>query len=377
MKLTENAVNNIKRNRLFYFKFIPTAALFMLTAALLLVHPEAAADGVKRGMSLCLSTVIPSLFPFLLVTTAAYDIGMFDALSEKAEKLTRFLFALPGASFPVIAMSLIGGFPVGAHLIEKALDKGELTYAEAQRMLLFCVNPGPAFTVSAIGAGVLGSKQAGIIIYVCVSAVSLLTGVLSRFFTDDEVKAHREKTAINGFFNSSAVTAAVNSSISAITNICVWVVVFSCADSLLQSLVSNGQLLMFFRLIFEVTNGAVTASEHFNLPIIAAVISFAGICVHFQIMPCIIRARMKYKYFLAVRALSAALTSALAFLVTRLFPESCEVISLGVKPQQTALDVSFPVCVWLMLMCGLFIIGDNYIIAKKAKKTEGECGSLY
>ena len=86
---------------------------------------------------------------------------------------------------------------------------------------------------------------------------------------------------------------------------------------------------------------------------------------------------MKYKYFLAVRALSAALTSALAFLVTRLFPESCEVISLGVKPQQTALDVSFPVCVWLMLMCGLFIIGDNYIIAKKAKKTEGECGSLY
>ena len=160
-------------------------------------------------------------------------------------------------------------------------------------------------------------------------------------------------------------------------NICAWIIVFSCINGLSEGLLKNDTFLLFFKMISEVTNGAITACENFSLPIISAVISFAGFCVHFQIMPCIVKLRMKYKYFLAVRALSAALSCALTFLLMRLFPQYSAVVALGEKPQLTSFNVSFPVCVWLMFMCGLFIIGDNYILEKKTGKTKSQNDSLY
>lgn len=377
MGTKENIIKKLKENKAFYLNFVPAMSVLFLSASLLLIYPEFSSQGVKNGLSVCLDTVIPSLFPFLLVTTAAYDTGAFNGLSAKAEKITSFLFSLPGIAFPIILMSLLGGFPVGASLIEKAFEKGELTVNQARRMLMFCVNPGPAFTVTAIGVCVLGSKQAGAIIYFSVTLSSLIIGILSRFLSSEEPVININKKTESLCCNASVLTASVSSVTTKMLNICSWIIIFSCINCLSENLVKNDDFLLYFKMLSEVTNGAITACEHFSLPIISAVISFAGFCVHFQIMPCIVKLRMKYKYFLAVRAFSAALTCAITFLLINIFPQHRAVISLGEKPQTTSFNVSFPVCVWLMFMCGLFIIGDNYILSKKTDKTERQNDSLY
>lgn len=368
MILLQKIHNKLISEKIFYFTFLPASFFLFVVAFLLLLYPQSAVSGVKEGISTCLEAVVPSLFPFLVVSGIAYDFGVFDYLSAKTKKIMSFLFALPSVAFPIITMSMLGGFPVGATLIEKAYDSGRLSRSQAQRMLMFCVNPGPAFVVMAIGYTVLGSEKAGWLIYSAVTVSSLIIGILSRFLAEKDEFCYCSCKKQSYKSMSGVLTETINNSTKNMMNICVWVIIFSCLGKLIEMLPINNGTLYFLKMISEVTNGAITASEHFNLPVIAAVISFSGLCVHFQIMPCLIKVGLKYKYFLSVRILSSALSCGFALLFTELFPQYSQVVSIGTKPHIASLQTSPFVCVCLMVMCGLFVIGEDYIFNKKSLK---------
>lgn len=365
MSAVNSAVYKLKENKSFYLVFVPTVTLVFVFAFLMLIYPQVAADGVKKGISLCLETVIPALFPFMFAVTLIYDIGIFNIFIQCADGLMYRLFRLPGVALPIMLMSFLGGFPVGAILIEKAFEDGELTSARAQRMLMFCVNPGPAFTVSVIGVGIIGSAKAGAVIYISVTLSSLIVAFLSRFIDTEPVSLNVKRKNSALLCNASVLSGVIGKATKSMANICVSILVFSCIDSLTEILFSSEGLSIYFGMLSEVTNGVITASEHFSLPVVAAVVSFSGLCVHFQVLPVILKLKLKYRLFFAIRVLTAALSCMLSFAMLQIFPQYDSVISLGIKPQNASLEVPFPVCVWLMVMCGLFLIGDNYILSKK------------
>ena len=47
-------------------------------------------------------------------------------------------------------------------------------------MLCFCVNGGPAFIISAVGAGMMGEIRSGVILYCAHIAASLILGLIQR-----------------------------------------------------------------------------------------------------------------------------------------------------------------------------------------------------
>ena len=65
-------------------------------AAALLIWPQAVAGGVSRGLSICGTVIIPSLFPFLVLAGFLVRSGVSAALGRRLERPTRFLFGLPG-----------------------------------------------------------------------------------------------------------------------------------------------------------------------------------------------------------------------------------------------------------------------------------------
>ena len=360
----------LKAYKSFFIVYVPVASIVFVTAFLMLVYPHTAADGIRNGLSLCLETVIPSLFPFMFAVTLIYDIGCFSFFAVGGEKITSLLFRLPGVALPIMLMSFTGGFPVGASLIEKAYEDGKLTSSQACRMLLFCVNPGPAFTVSVIGSSIIGSVRAGAVIYFSVTASSLILALISRFFAEDEIVISRKNEVRIPSVNASLLTDVITKCTVSMAGICVCILVFCCISSLLQVLIPDGDFCMFFSMLSEVTNGAVVASDNFSLPAVSAITSFAGFCVHFQVLPVIIKLRLKYRIFLAVRIISAALSGVITAFLSSVLPQYCSVVSLGIKPETASLDVSLPVCVWLMVMCGLFLVGDNYVVSKKLLKNK-------
>jgi len=155
------------------------SSIAALTAlCLLLLHyPNAMATGISRGLSICATVIVPTLYPFMLLAGLLANTPLCRRSGRVATAVTGRLFGLPGCCGPAILLSLVGGYPAGAIAIARLRERGQITAEETRRMTAYCVGGGPGFIVSTVGAGLLGSTQAGWLLYGAQAAVSLGIGV--------------------------------------------------------------------------------------------------------------------------------------------------------------------------------------------------------
>ncbi|MBQ8684084.1 MAG: hypothetical protein IJ518_06190 [Clostridia bacterium] len=168
-------VAHILSRRTLQQALVPVAAVAVATV--LLAYPQAMATGISRGLSVCTSVIIPTLFPFMVLAGWLADSPLCRQPGRWLCAVTRRLFGLPGCCGPAILLSLVGGYPAGALSIARLLQQGLISPAEAKRMALFCVGGGPGFIISTVGNGLLGSTVAGICLYAAQTGVSLAIGV--------------------------------------------------------------------------------------------------------------------------------------------------------------------------------------------------------
>ena len=153
-------------------------AVLCAVSLLLLHYPNAMATGISRGLSICSTVIIPTLYPFMLLAGFLANSSLCRCPNRAITAVTRRLFGLPGCCGTAILLSLVGGYPAGAIAIARLRERGQITAEEARRMTAFCVNGGPGFVISTVGAGLLGSVQAGALLYGAQVAVSLTIGIL-------------------------------------------------------------------------------------------------------------------------------------------------------------------------------------------------------
>lgn len=202
----------------------------------ILIAPQAASQGVRDGLTLCGQVVIPSLFPFLALSSFLVQSGLAQRAGHLLEPITKLLFRLPGAAGSAILMSLIGGYPVGARMTVQLLDAALITQKQAQRMLFFCVNSGPAFLISAVGSAMLRSRQAGLILCAALTASALLIGLCMRFLASKETMRESPVVPPTGPSMAQALVDAATQGCAGIVSICVWVILFSCIAALFSLL---------------------------------------------------------------------------------------------------------------------------------------------
>lgn len=154
------------------------SAAIIAVAVVMLRWPQALANGVSRGLSVCSSVIIPTLYPFMILAGVLTDSPLCTHPSKFSAALTRWLFRLPACCGSAIFLSLVGGYPAGALAIGRLRNSGRITAAEARRMTLFCVNGGPGFIVSTVGAGLLGSTRAGWLLFTAHATTSIGMGII-------------------------------------------------------------------------------------------------------------------------------------------------------------------------------------------------------
>ena len=72
-------------------------------------------DGVRNGLFLCGETVIPSLFPFMIISSwLDFNISITDNI---ADKICIKLFGIPSSLMLVFVIGLLSGYPMGAKII--------------------------------------------------------------------------------------------------------------------------------------------------------------------------------------------------------------------------------------------------------------------
>ena len=91
-------------------KFLPfsVAALFL---SVLLFFPSACADGITNGIVYSCKILVPSLFPYMVLSSFVMRSGAVEIIKGR---LTKIIFALPGCCSAAVLLSFVGGFPVGA-----------------------------------------------------------------------------------------------------------------------------------------------------------------------------------------------------------------------------------------------------------------------
>ena len=148
----------------------------------LLSCPEEALEAARGGVTLCLNVIIPSLFPFFVLSALVVDLGLSRYFGRALQWMMRPLFHVSGTCASALALGLIGGYPVGDRTAVSLYEKGLCSKTEAERMLAFCNNSGPAFILGVVGVGVFSSSRAGIFLYLAHAAASLCVGFLYRFY---------------------------------------------------------------------------------------------------------------------------------------------------------------------------------------------------
>lgn len=340
------------------FIFLTLAVSF---SVLMFRYPSVFSEGVQSGLSLCVKTIIPSLFPFMVVSEFLVLSGTGSAVGEKLTALTRLIFKLPGCTSCVIMMSLIGGFPVGAGMTARLVEEKYITKQQGRSMLMFCLNCGPAFSVSAVGIAMLGSKKIGIIIYTSLVISSLSVGFVTRFFGKGEADILiKTRSDING----GAIISSVKNSVNAMLSICAWVVLFSCVGSFVDLLPMNEKMKAVIFSLFEVTNGCKTTSDVLPVFAIAGVIGWSGFAVHCQVYEHLKKCEMPYGRFLLGRLLNSITAMSVCFGLLKLFHCETNVVLLSSKVIAQPYSVSLPSAV-AVIMLVLFLIADNDLARNK------------
>ena len=192
----------------------------------------------SAALQLCGRSVIPSLFPFLAVSSLLISLGFGTWLAPSLSGLMASLFGLPGQAGSALVLGLVGGYPIGAQTAADLFRAGHLTRQEAERLLTFCNNSNPVFLISVLGCGVFGSLRSGVFLWLIHLLSALLTGILfcgrrgrraaSRACPPPQLQ---KVPSLPGAF-----VAAVRSSAAGMVTVCAFVILFYTLASPLAAL---------------------------------------------------------------------------------------------------------------------------------------------
>lgn len=296
-------------------------------AITVIIYPEFASDGIKNGINCSMNILIPSMFFLVFVSVAIAQCGVSEKIKKRLEKTTKFLFYLPGSTAPIIFLSLFGGYPVGAVGTAKLYDKNEITEEQLNRMMLFCVNSGPAFIISALGKTLLGSVRAGSWLFLVQIISSILIGITSGIIARIKKIKFYSKIEIFQEIDFDFSTVFVNSCKGAclvLVNICFPVILFFGITSILENSgfvnyfsmilknfgISSQTSKVLFISLTEMTQGCiVAANSSAPLWMLSWILGFGGLCAHTQILASLKGRPFNYLKFAALRIINGIITA--------------------------------------------------------------------
>ncbi len=244
----------------------------------LILDTKTAISGMQAGLALCINAVIPSLFPFFILTsilTSALT-GLPSAILRPVEKICR----MSKGTGILLVTGLVGGYPTGAQSVAETYQRKQISIKNARRMLGFCSNAGPSFLFGIVASHFSCSAAPwllwGIHILSCIVTAAILPGD----FQTDQINLSHNKTTVIG----SVECAGKN-----IAKVCLWILVFQVILAFLDRwflwLLDPAAQVIICGLL-ELTAGCTSLSiitcEGLRFIICSVLLGFGGICVTMQ-----------------------------------------------------------------------------------------------
>lgn len=360
----------------------------------LVLHPAESVAAAKSGVELSMNVILPSLFPFFVLSTLCIRLNLLSGLDQILGKFMRPLFHLSGSCSGAYLLGIVGGYPVGARTAIGLYESGQCSKAEAERMLSFCNNSGPAFILGVVGAGVFSSSRVGLWLYGAHVAASILVGILFRnhgYHGPTPRKPSEPSGGQESFYG--AFPEAVKSAFSATLNICAFVIFFTVVIRLLflsglfRSLaeflayilrnqgISADLIEAMLSGFIEMTSGVwslrdAAANLGSRMSMAAFILGWAGLSVHCQVLSFIGSSGLSTKTYFFGKLLHGIVSGGIILILSKLLGWDAPVSQYLATEVTTLARLQFPSALFTSLcaaaMCWVLLTVISAVFLRKS-----------
>lgn len=347
-------------------------------------NAEIAANGIEKGLVLASGVIIPSLFPFLVLS----ELLLASNAGEISEKLlggaVRRAFAISGKGALAFLMGVLCGIPVGAVTATSLQTEGEITRDEFERLFLFVNLPSAAFLISAVGGTLFGCTQAGIALFVIMLLCAMLTGVLLRCFAKKREMTPPCPTPIAAApLGAATVTGCLKKGFTTLLYVIAFLLFFSalgeCLRAIIKELALPDTVGVLLCGILEMTSGISLAITTLNVEtaflLTAFFCGFSGLSICLQVFAVSEKVRPHLAPYLIVKLAQGLLALLLAALYYRLFRPA-----LAPPTEHTFATLGkewLPARMWIGAALSLSLLFLLYLLQRRlvcfVKRKKGEC----
>lgn len=262
---------------------------FIIAAATIMIlsHPNFCAESVRGALELCMGRVIPSLFPFMIISAMIVSTKILSGTLRLPSLFFSKLFKVSPSSFQAVIIGCFCGFPVGAASLFGLYKAGNIEKEETERLLPLCNLCSPAFVIFFSEKAFGDIPFAGVSLYL----IQLFSSLLLMMITSS--RSNGFKTAF-GYENektlsfSKAFILSVKTALHSSITVCGFVITFYLINELILLVFGGNKAsslpIMIVSGLLEVTCGITNISKSSLLTFCIAsfFICFGGLSTVFQ-----------------------------------------------------------------------------------------------
>ena len=242
----------------------------------LILDGKTALAGARSGIELCLMTVIPALFPFVVLSILLS--GALLGASIPFLSPLRKLLKMPAGTESLLICAFLGGYPAGAVAVSEAFQTGAVSKDTAERLLSFCNNAGPSFLFG-MTLSLFPNTGAAWLLWGIHILSALAVGIL---ITGKEAAPVKLKKGASG-------ADVIRKAVTIMAIVCAWVILFRIIIAFLDRwilwiLPPEGRVAVIGFL--ELSNGccclALVKDVRIRLILCSGMLALGGVCVTMQ-----------------------------------------------------------------------------------------------
>ena len=285
-----------KLNSIFNFILCICAICFLLT------YPAYCTEAAKDGLTTALYIVLPSIFPFMVLSKFIISSGLHNIISGLISRPFENFFGINRRYATVFILGSLGGYPIGSIILSSLLKRNEISVKNAEHLVGICNNASPMFIVGTVGTLLLGNTYYGYILYAIHLLCVILCGFIMKIIFNSEQSC--ELSTKKSTSSISPLSEAVTSSGINMINIASYIIVFSVISKFIVMLFKSTDC-SFILCLLEITTGikyCVSSSlpEILKLSLVSFALGFSGLCVFSQSKAVLGELNISFlKYFVA------------------------------------------------------------------------------
>lgn len=306
--------------------------VFLIFLFILLIFSKDNFNSVKNSVSIFISSIIPSLFPFIFFTEFIINTDILSSIQNATGNFFAKIFGISKKGAPAIITGFLCGFPMGAKTVATLYSKDDISKKEAIKLLWFINNCNPAFILSTIGIGILYNIKFGILLAISHYLSSIIIGIF--FFRKSSLDIIHEKDVKLNSLNKNSyikdhnffeiIKKCIKNTFFTLSMILGFMILFNLLFSTLSKLLNllniSDNITSILSGIFEVTCGisnVYNSSLNFDIKLLAIsfLLGFSGLCIICQIYSTISEYNFSFKKLL----ISKFLHGILSMLITYIF----------------------------------------------------------